>query len=70
MSIGSRDRVRRHRAKLRQQGMKPITIWVPDTSSADFAREAHRQSVAIASHAADEDEQRWVDEASIWTDDE
>lgn len=50
--------------------MKPITIWVPDTSSADFAREAHRQSVAIASHAADEEEQHWVDEASIWTDDE
>jgi hypothetical protein len=48
--------------------MKPITIWVPDVRSEEFAREAHRQSLLIARSPADEEEQAWVDEASMWAD--
>lgn len=65
--MSSGERVRRHRARLREQGMKPITIWVPDVNSAEFAREAHRQSRLVAAHPADEEEQTWVDDASMWT---
>jgi Antitoxin MazE-like len=68
MSTSSKERVRRHRAKLRRQGMKPITIWVPDVRSDEFVREAHRQSLLIAGSPADEEEQAWVDEASMWAD--
>jgi hypothetical protein len=68
VSTSSKERVRRHRAKLRRQGMKPITIWVPDVRSEEFAREAHRQSLLIARSPADEEEQAWVDEASMWAD--
>jgi len=68
MSSSSKERVRRHRAKLRKQGMKPMTIWVPDVDSEEFAREAHRQSLLIARSPVDEEEQAWVDEASMWAD--
>ena len=50
-SIGSRpvrDKVRAYRARLRQRGLRPIQIWVPDVRSPGFAYEAHRQSLAVA----------------------
>lgn len=68
MGTSSKERVRKHRARLRTRGMKPITIWVPDVNSAEFAREAHRQSFLIADNPADEDEQTWVDDASALAD--
>jgi len=57
----SRDKVRAHRARLRAQGMRPITIWVPDMRSPKFAQEARRQCL-LANHSpyAAED-QAWVD---------
>lgn len=62
----SRDKVREHRARLRKQGLRPIQIWVPDTRSAVFRAEAHRQSLSVAAgpHAADD--QAFVDEVSDW----
>lgn len=33
-------RVRRHRQELRKKGMRPITLWVPDTRSPEFAAAA------------------------------
>ena len=47
-SKSSRDKVRAHRKRLRQQGLRPIQIWVPDMRSPAFAKEAHRQSLAVA----------------------
>ena len=35
-SKSSRDEVRAHRKRLRQQGLRPIQIWVPDMRSPDF----------------------------------
>ena len=54
----SRDKVRAHRARLRQQGLRPIQIWVPDVRSSAFTAEAHRQSLAVAKsrHAAADQE--------------
>ena len=43
--------------------------WTPDVNSAEFAREGRRQSLLIASHPANEEEQAWLDEVSMWTDD-
>lgn len=52
----SRDKVRTHRERLRAQGLRPIQIWVPDTRSPEFAAEARRQSLLVASspHAAED----------------
>jgi hypothetical protein len=53
-----RDRVSEHRKRLRAQGLRPIQVWVPDVRSAEFATQAHRQSLAVAAvdkHADDQD---------------
>ncbi len=62
--ITSRDKVRTHRAKLRAQGLRPIQIWVPDTSAPEFAVEARRQCrlMAASPHAAED--QAFVDSIS------
>ena len=59
-----RDRVRRHRERLRSQGLRPIQIWVPDVRSPAFAEEAHRQSAAIAASEHEADDQAFVDAIS------
>ena len=62
----SRDKVRAHRARLRRQGLRPIQIWVPDVRSRAFAREAHRQSLAVARSPYAADDQAFVDAISDW----
>jgi antidote-toxin recognition MazE-like antitoxin len=67
----TRDRVQQHRARLRQQGLRPIQIWVPDVNAPEFAREAHRQSALIATSERDQADQAFVDAVSSnWDDDE
>jgi hypothetical protein len=56
-----RDKVRAYRDRLRQQGLRPIQIWVPDVRSPAFAEEAHRQSLAIANSTYAGDDQDFID---------
>ena len=42
------ERVKKHRAALRQAGLRPVQIWVPDVRRAGFAQECRRQSLAVA----------------------
>ncbi len=63
-SASSRDKVRSHRARLRAQGLRPIQIWVPDTRSAEFAAEAHRQSRLVAESPYAAEDQAFVDAIS------
>ncbi len=65
-SIKSRDKVRAHRERLRRRGLRPIQIWVPDVRSRTFAREAHRQSLLVATDAFEREEQDSVDVISEW----
>lgn len=62
----SRDKVRAHRARLRKEGLRPIQIWVPDVRSKTFAREAHRQSLAVARSRHARSDQDFVDAISAW----
>ena len=57
----SRDKVRAHRKRLRQQGLRPIQIWVPDMRSPAFAAEAHRQSLAVARSPYAKEDQNFID---------
>ncbi|MGI4857060.1 MAG: antitoxin MazE family protein [Janthinobacterium lividum] len=41
------ERVRAHHQSLRDAGLRPIQIWVPDTRKAGFNEECIRQSQAI-----------------------
>lgn len=63
-SEASNDKVRRHRARLRREGLRPIQIWVPDTRAPDFADEARRQSRAVAASRHAEADQAFIDAIS------
>ncbi|WP_424140847.1 antitoxin MazE family protein [Roseomonas chloroacetimidivorans] len=60
----SRDKVRRHRDRLREQGLRPVQIWLPDTRSQAFAKEARRQSAAVAASEHAKEDQAFVDAIS------
>jgi len=65
-SKSSRDKVRAHRKRLRQQGLRPIQIWVPDMRSPAFVTEAHRQSLAVAKSPHARADQNFINAASDW----
>ncbi|HEV7327266.1 MAG TPA: antitoxin MazE family protein [Bosea sp. (in: a-proteobacteria)] len=64
-SPGSKLKVRRHRERLREQGLRPIQIWVPDVRAAGFRAEAHRQSQAVARSTQAAEDQAFIDAISI-----
>ena len=66
----SREKVRAHRKRLREQGLRPIQIWVPDVRARAFRSEAHRQSVAVAASLQARDDQAFIDAVSDREDDE
>jgi hypothetical protein len=60
----SQVKVRAHRARLRQRGLRPIQFWVPDTRTPAYRRAAHRQSLAVAASRHAADDQAFIDAAS------
>jgi hypothetical protein len=60
----SRDKVRAHRERLRQQGLRPVQIWVPDVRSRDFKAAANRQSLAVAESPHAKQDQHFIDAIS------
>jgi hypothetical protein len=60
----SRDKVRAYRERLRQQGLRPFQIWVPDVRSRTFGIRAHRQSLAVARSRYAAGDQRFIDDIS------
>jgi Protein of unknown function (DUF3018) len=65
----SRDKVQAHRKRLRQQGLRPIQIWVPDMRSPAFVTEAHKQSLAVAKSPHARQDQEFIDAISDWSGD-
>ena len=47
MAMTISERVNKRRAALRKAGLRPIQIWVPDTSAPGFAEECRRQSLML-----------------------
>jgi hypothetical protein len=63
-SKSSREKVQIYRERMRAAGMRLIQMWVPDTRTAAFAKEARQQSIlANRSRFAAED-QAWADAIS------
>ena len=54
---------------MREQGFRPVQIWVPDTRSEDFAREAAREATLVAAADRGGDDQDFIDAVSaLWED--
>ncbi len=49
-------------------GLRPVQIWVPDTTAPGFAAEARRQSVIVGGGPEARDAQDWIDANSIAAD--
>ncbi len=60
-------KVREHRARLREKGLRPIQIWVPDARSPGFRLEAHRQSLAVAGGNSEREDQAFIEAISGWS---
>lgn len=60
----SRDKVRNYRERMRARGLRPVQIWVPDTRTAAFVTEAHRQSLAVAQSPLAGEDQDFIDAIS------
>jgi len=62
----TRAKVSAHRARMRAQGLRPIQIWVPDTRSPEFAKEARRQMRALARSPQEKEDMAFVESLSSW----
>jgi antidote-toxin recognition MazE-like antitoxin len=62
----TREKVRAHRERLRRRGLRPVQIWLPDTRSETFRREAHRQSLVIAKDPQEPEDQAFVEALADW----
>ena len=60
----ARVKVQEHRDRLREQGLRPIQIWVPDVRAPAFRSEAHRQSLAVAASDHAHEDQAFIDAVS------
>jgi hypothetical protein len=54
-------KVRRYRDRMREQGLRPVQIWAPDTQSPVFIAEARRQSIAVSQSRHAAEDQAFVD---------
>lgn len=48
MATSTASRVKRHRDALRQAGLRPLQLWVPDSRRPGFAPECRRQADRVA----------------------
>jgi hypothetical protein len=42
------QKMQRYRERLRAAGLRPVQVWVPDTTAPGFADEARRQSILVS----------------------
>lgn len=57
-----------YRRRMKERGFRPIQMWVPDVHSAEFAAEAHRESLAVAAADAQSDDMDFVEAISALAD--
>ncbi len=58
------SRVQKHRAALRESGLRPLQIWVPDTRREGFAEECRRQSLLLQNDTHEQDTADWLEAAA------
>lgn len=61
MPTATSERVQKHRAALRESGLRPVQIWVPDTRRAGFAQECRRQSLLLQDDAQEREIADWLE---------
>ena len=54
------SRVAAHRTRLREQGMKPVQLWLPDTEDPTLRKELGRLSLDIENYPGVEDDRAFI----------
>jgi hypothetical protein len=57
-------KMRDYRARLRAAGLRPLQIWLRDTSAPHFSEEARCQSLLISAHATEQEALSFIEEAA------
>lgn len=65
--MGTPDKVRQHRARLRAEGLRPFQMWVPDTRSTRFAEKVRQQARKLRNDPAEHEILEQTDEAARTT---
>jgi hypothetical protein len=60
MATATSERVQKHRTALRESGLRPVQIWVPDTRRAGFVQECQRQSLLLHEDAQERETAEWL----------
>ena len=55
---------------MRERGLRPLQVWVPDVRTATFAAEAHRQASLVAGADENNDDQDFIEAVSTRWDEE
>ena len=55
---------------MRERGLRPLQVWVPDVRTESFAAEAHRQASLVARADESGDDQAFVEAISTPWDEE
>ncbi len=51
---------------MKEGGLRPVEIWVPDIRSAAFQEEARRQVLAVVSSRREAEDQAFIDAVGGW----
>lgn len=65
-----RDRVGEYRRRMRERGLRPLQVWVPDVRTETFAAEANRQASLVAEADESNDDQDFIEAISTRWDEE
>jgi hypothetical protein len=59
----------RYRQRMREKGLRPVQIWLPDTKDPAFIAKIERQCLNAARHDPAGDEvQAWIEQVYEWPD--
>ena len=64
MGKSASEKMRDYSSRLRAAGLRPLQIWVPDTSAAGFAEEARRQSLNVGRSASEREALDFIEAAA------
>ncbi len=63
----STERMAAYRKRMRDAGLRPVQIWVPDVRSPEFIAKARRQAQSVARRdPGGDDIMAWLDEVRDW----
>jgi antidote-toxin recognition MazE-like antitoxin len=58
------QRVRKHREQLRAAGLRPVQIWLPDTSSESFRKKCELECLSLANDPLEAETLAWISEVA------